>query len=118
VERVALARLRREGGEVREEAATEQKVGQYRDLQYCNEESWASKLDSNKCYKVSVSSGSPAHGTGAANLKVEWTTDGAETNDGLKAGEESFCRKKVTKLDVHCNEGRSVTYAVIECKCP
>jgi hypothetical protein len=95
------------------------KIGENRDAQHCDHQDLSSELKPDKCYKVSVSSGRPKSGADAANLLVQWTADGVDGQDGLKAGDETRCLKKpVTKLKVHCNLGASVTYSLVECKCP
>lgn len=100
----------------REQAA---RVGDNRDAQNCDKQDLSGELDSKKCYKVSVSSGVPKSGSNAANLRVEWTANGVDGQDGLGVGDETRClQKPVTKLKVHCNIGRSVTYSLVECKCP
>ena len=91
------------------------KVGENSDAQNCDIQDLSSQLDATKCYKVSVSSGIPK---ASANLKVQWKANGVEGAAGLKVGDETECLKKpVTKLVVHCTEGRSVTYSLVECKC-
>lgn len=94
------------------------KVGENRDAQNCDSQDLTDEIKRGKCYKISVSSGIPKSGKRAANLKVEWTADGVEGSVGLQVGDETRCLKKITKLTVHCNEGRSVTYSLVECKCP
>jgi hypothetical protein len=94
------------------------KVGENRDAQFCDEQDLSSELERGKCYKVSVSSGRPKGGANPANLRVHYTADGAEGAEGLGVGDETKCLKKLTKLKVHCSIGASVTYSLVECKCP
>jgi len=95
------------------------KLGENTDAQHCDTQDLSGELDKQKCYKVSVSSGIPKSGKDSASLLVEWTANGVDDQAGLAVGDETQCLKKpATKLKVHCNRGRSVTYSLVECKCP
>ena len=68
-------------------------------------------LDKTKCYRVSVVS-TDAGG----KVDVAWTDDqGTVTNDnGLTAGQQTQCRCKMVKVQVHAQNGDAVC-TVVEC---